>query len=122
MVMVDKFVGLTDGISKTELTITSNNIFTENGSLTECGIIEHIAQSAAARVGYICRSEDKPIAIGYIGAISNFECFRQPVISEILATQIEVVQEVFNITLICANCFVGEEKVACCQMKIFLDV
>ena len=122
MVMVDEFVGITDGISETKLTIASKNIFIENDYLTECGIIEHIAQSAAARVGYICKSEQKPISIGYIGAVSNFDCLRLPRVSEILDTKIEIVQEVFNITLISANCFVGEEKIASCQMKIFLDV
>ena len=59
IVMIDKFVGITNGISETQLTIKDNNIFVENGCFTEFGLIEHIAQSAAARVGYICKNECK---------------------------------------------------------------
>lgn len=82
IVMVDKFVGITNGISETQLTIKNDNIFVENDCFTEFGLIEHIAQSAAARVGYICRNENKPISIGYIGAISNMEIVFLPKIND----------------------------------------
>ena len=95
IVMVDKFVGITNGISETQLTIKNDNIFVENDCFTDFGLIEHIAQSAAARVGYICRKENKPISIGYIGAISNMEIVFLPKINDILETRIEILQEVF---------------------------
>ena len=101
IVMVDKFVGITNGISETQLTIKNDNIFVENDCFTEFGLIEHIAQSAAARVGYICRNENKPISM--------------------LETKIEILQEVFNITLIKAESFTDGRLAASCQMKIFLN-
>lgn len=122
MVMVDRFVGLSEGVSETQLTVSEANIFVEDGRLTACGVIEHIAQSAAARVGYLCRSAHQPVTIGYIGAVSNFEYIRPPRIAETLQTRIEIVQEVLNITLIRAQSFIGEELVAQGQMKIVLDV
>lgn len=121
IVMVDKFVGITNGISETQLTIKNDNIFVENDCFTEFGLIEHIAQSAAARVGYICRNENKPISIGYIGAISNMEIVFLPKINDMLETKIEILQEVFNITLIKAESFTDGRLVASCQMKIFLN-
>lgn len=121
IVMVDKFVGITNGISETQLTIKNDNIFVENGSFTEFGLIEHIAQSAAARVGYIFRNENKPIPIGYIGAISNMEIVFLPKINDMLETRIEILQEVFNITLIKAESFTDSRLAANCQMKIFLN-
>lgn len=121
IVMVDKFVGITNGISETQLTIKNDNIFVENDCFTEFGLIEHIAQSAAARVGYICRKENKPISIGYIGAISNMEIVFLPKINDILETRIEILQEVFNITLIKAESFTDSRLAASCQMKIFLN-
>lgn len=119
--MVDKFVGITNGISETQLTIKNDNIFVENDCFTEFGLIEHIAQSAAARVGYICRNENKPISIGYIGAISNMEIVFLPKINDMLETRIEILQEVFNITLIKAESFTDGWLSASCQMKIFLN-
>lgn len=121
IVMVDKFVGITNGISETQLTIKNDNIFVENDCFTEFGLIEHIAQSAAARVGYICRKENKPISIGYIGAISNMEIVFLPKINDMLETRIEILQEVFNITLIKAESFTDGRLTASCQMKIFLN-
>lgn len=121
IVMVDKFVGITNGISETQLTIKNDNIFVENDCFTEFGLIEHIAQSAAARVGYICRKENKPISIGYIGAVSNMEIVFLPKINDMLETRIEILQEVFNITLIKAESFTDGRLAASCQMKIFLN-
>ncbi len=121
IVMVDRFVGITNGISETQLTIKDDNLFVENGCFTEFGLIEHMAQSAAARVGYICRSENKPIPIGYIGAISNMEIFSLPKRNDMLETRIEILQEVFDITLIKAETFTDGCLAASCQMKIFLN-
>ena len=52
-VMVDSFCGIEDNCSYSGLTVTDDNIFCQEGKLQEAGIIEHIAQSAAARIGYI---------------------------------------------------------------------
>ena len=119
--MVHKFVVKTNGIPQTHLKNKNDNIFVENDCFTEFGLIEHIAQSAAARVGYICRNENKPISIGYIGAISNMEIVFLPKINDMLETKIEILQEVFNITLVKAESFTDGRLAASCQMKIFLN-
>ena len=121
IVMVDEFIGINGNVSKTRFTIYEENIFVDDNKISECGIIEHIAQSAAARVGYIFKSNNQPIPIGYIGSVNNFELNRHPRVGESISTTIEVIQEVFNITLIQAHCYVDEEEVASCKMKIFLE-
>lgn len=52
IIMVDQFYGMDETGSYSSLTIDSDNLFVRNGQLDECGLIEHIAQSAAARIGY----------------------------------------------------------------------
>ena len=121
IVMVDEFIGINGNVSKTRFTIYEENIFVDDNKISECGIIEHIAQSAAARVGYIFKSNNQPIPIGYIGSVNNFELNRHPRVGESISTTIEVILEVFNITLIQAHCYVDEEEVASCKMKIFLE-
>ena len=121
IVMVDEFLGIEDSVSRTRFTISQENIFVDEGVFSECGLIEHIAQSAAARVGYIFRSKNCPIPIGYIGSINNFAISKHPVVGDTIETSIEIIQEVFNITLIQAHCFVGGVEIATCKMKIFLD-
>ena len=89
--------------------------------MSECGLIEHIAQSAAARVGFIFKSKQQPIPIGYIGSVNNFELNKLPQVGDDISTTIEIIQEVFNITLIKASCYIGDEEIASCKMKIFLE-
>ncbi len=119
--MVDEFLGIEINVSKTCIAIRQDNIFVNDDTLSECGIIEHIAQSAAARVGFIFKSRGKEIPLGYIGSVNDFTLVKSPRVNDVIETEITVIQEVFNITLIEAICHVGNEKIASCRMKIFLD-
>ena len=121
IVMVDEFRGIDNNVSRTRFTVYNDNIFVNNGEFSECGLIEHIAQSAAARVGYIFKSKNLPIPIGYIGSINNFVIYQNPKVGEAINTTIEIIQEVFNITLIQAYCHIDGKEIASCRMKIFLE-
>lgn len=121
IVMVDEFLGMDNNMSRTRFTVHNDNIFVDNNEFSECGLIEHIAQSAAARVGYIFKSKNLPIPIGYIGSVNNFVISQNPKVGEVITTTIEIIQEVFNITLIQAYCYVEGKEIASCRMKIFLD-
>ena len=121
IVMVDKFYGIEDNVSTSGLTVLSDNIFCEGGEFQECGIIEHIAQSAALRIGYIYKSQDKDVPIGFIGSVNKFNLHLTPKVGDDIKTEIIILQEVFNITLISAVVRGGDEIVADCQMKIFLQ-
>lgn len=121
IVMVNEFVGIEGNVSRTRFAVYNENIFVDNGCLSECGLIEHIAQSAAARVGYIFKSNNQPIPLGYIGSVNDFKLVENPRVGETIETTIEVIQEVFGITLIEAHCSIEGREVASCKMKIFLD-
>lgn len=121
IVMVDEFLGIDNNVSRTRFTVKEENIFVDDNQLSECGLIEHIAQSAAARVGFIFKSKQQPIPIGYIGSVNNFELNKLPHVGDDISTTIEIIQEVFNITLIKASCCIGDEEIASCKMKIFLE-
>lgn len=122
IVLVDEFLGIGENnISLSQFTVRPENIFVDNGVLDECGVIEHIAQSAAARIGYLCREEKKDVPLGYIGSVNNFQLLSHPKVSDTIVTRIEIIQEVFNISLIEAHCFVNENCIATCRMKIYLS-
>ena len=121
IVMVDEFLGIEESVSKSSLTVREDNIFVDDATLSECGLIEHIAQSAAARVGHIFNTLNRPIPIGYIGSVNDFVIAAHPKVGDTIYTTIEVIQEVFNITLIRAVCRVNDVEIATCKMKIFLD-
>ena len=121
IVMVDDFLGLEGEDSFSALTVREDNIFVDEGVMTECGLIEHIAQSAAARVGYICGQKGVPVPVGFIGSVNKFFIERLPEVGDRLETVISVIQKVFQISLVEAKVRIGEEIIAGCRMKIFLD-
>lgn len=120
IVMVDKFYGVEENQSYTGLTVTPENIFCRDGVFQETGVIEHIAQSAAARVGYIFTQRNEPVPLGFIGSVDKLNIHLLPVTGDELYTEITVVQELFDITLVSAQVKRAEQVVADCKMKIFL--
>lgn len=120
IVMVDSFFGIEEDRSYSGLTVTADNIFCEAGKLQETGLIEHIAQSAAARIGYLYTQRGEEVPLGFIGSVDKLKVYSLPEIGMKLFTEITVVQEVFDITLIAAQVKAGEELMAECRMKIFI--
>ncbi len=122
VVLVDRFGGIDgEGVSHTEFAVVPACLFCEEGRLTECGLIEHMAQSAAARVGWLARQQGRDVALGYIGSVNRFRVVAFPPADSRLETTIRVVQEVFNVSLVRATTCVNGEVVAEGELKIFLD-
>ncbi|MDR2622202.1 MAG: hydroxymyristoyl-ACP dehydratase [Dysgonamonadaceae bacterium] len=121
IIMVDAFYGMEENRSFSGLTVSKDNIFVESGLLNESGIIEHIAQSCAVRVGYACKQQNIPVPVGYIGALKNIKISALPQVGQQLFTTITVLQEVFDITLVSIEVKVDESIIAAGEMKIFLD-
>lgn len=121
MVMLDAFYGLEGEVSASGLNVREENLFCRDGHLLESGLIEHIAQSAAARVGYICLQSGQPIPLGFIGSVDKLSIYALPKLGDTLRTEISVVQELMNISLVGAEVRVGDTLVADCKMKIVLN-
>ncbi|MDU1890221.1 MAG: hydroxymyristoyl-ACP dehydratase [Dysgonomonas sp.] len=121
IVMIDSFFGIKDDCSLSGLTVMAENIFFEDGHLREPGIIEHIAQSAAARAGYLYTQQNQPIPLGFIGSLDKMNIYFLPKEGDQLLTEIRIIQEVFGITLVSGVTKVNELIVAECKMKISLQ-
>lgn len=119
-VMVDKVVRCDNTKAVTEFVVREDNIFLDDMKLSAAGIIENMAQSCAARMGCISRLGSEPVKIGFIGDIRDCEILRQPDCHETLTTHIEVIEEVFNLTLASVVTKVADETIASARMKIAL--
>jgi len=119
-VMVDELIYSDEKSSRTSLLITDDNLFVVNGELREPGLLENIAQTAAARAGHDALHENKPVKVGYIGAVKNFEVFKLPVLNDRIETEITVEDQVFGATLITGITKCNDELIARCEMKIFI--
>lgn len=102
--------------------IVDSNIFVEKGVFTASGIIENIAQTCAARIGYVNKYIlKKGIQLGFIGAIRNLNLYRCPRVGEVIETSIITIEEIFGMTLVTATVKVGDEIIADSEMKIALS-
>ena len=105
----------------TSFTVPADGPLVEDGCLTEAGLVENMAQSSAARIGYISVYIDHvPVRIGYLGQIKNLEINRLPRCGEVLSTTVRLRQDVFGITLVEARVCQGEEIVAQAAVKTAL--
>ena len=120
-VMIDRLVHYDPVKTVTTLEVRSDNIFADDGHLSVAGLNENIAQTCAARMGYISLSSGDRVKIGLIGAITGFSVNRTPLVGEVLTTTIEVKQEVFQVTLVHAAVTVGTEVIAETDLKIALQ-
>ena len=119
-VMVDRLLYCDMSVTSTRLEIREDNIFNDRGRLSTAGICENIAQTCAARLGYLSLASGQAVKLGYIGAISNMQVFRSPQTGQTIETEINVLQEVFNITLVHAVVKCADEVIAETDLKIAL--
>lgn len=118
-VMVDHLVDYSEIQTTCELTIRPDNVFCENGELAAAGLIEHIAQTCAARLGYYNKYVLKVgVRLGFIGEVKDLEIIRLPREGELIETTIKVEQEIFDVTLVTAEVRVGTEVIATTRLKI----
>jgi predicted hotdog family 3-hydroxylacyl-ACP dehydratase len=83
-------------------------------------LLENIAQTAAARAGYMAQLENKPVQAGYIGAVRNMVVFALPLVNDKLLTEIKIEDQVFDVTMISGKVWCNEKLLAQCEMKIFM--
>ncbi|MBQ1733179.1 MAG: pseudouridylate synthase [Bacteroidales bacterium] len=119
-VMVDRLLHFDTQTTITEFEVRADNIFVDDGKLSSEGLVENIAQTCAARMGYISLMSHTPVKVGVIGAISNMTINFLPQCGARLTTRIDLLEEVFQMTLVNAQVTVGEDVVASANMKIAL--
>ena len=120
MVMVDALWEYSPASVVAGLTISEQNIFIQDASLCESGIIEHLAQCIALHKGYTYYLNDMPAPTGYIGSIKNIEINQLPKIGTHLRTKVEVIQEFMDVTLVMITCTSNQEVIATGEMKTVL--
>ncbi len=117
--MVDRLLQCDMVVTRTQFSVRADNLFCKDGILTEPGVTENIAQTCAARMGYInLERRGGEVRVGFIGSIRNLNLHRLPKVGELLETEIVVQSEIFNMTLVNATVKIGEELIADCEMKI----
>lgn len=118
-VMIGTLIHFNHTCTITETEIKSDNIFVDNGCFSASGLMENIAQTCAARIGYVNKYIlKKGIQLGVIGAVRNFEIIDHPKVGDVLTTQVNVKEEVFGMTLAEATIKCSGKIIVSTEMKI----
>ena len=120
-VMVGNIVSHNKFRTTSNFNIKTNNILVKDGVFTISGLLENIAQTAAANVGYECALTNTPIPLGFIGAISKVKVHYLPLVNSLIETSIAITNEIFNITLVEGEVKQNGRTVISCQLKILVD-
>ncbi len=118
-VMIHQLISYDEVRTVTSFTVTEDHLYYEDGTLNAYALIENIAQTCAARMGYINQYiNNEKVSIGFIGAVRNLVIKRKPRLGETLTTTIEVVEEILKLTLVNAEIKVGDETIVTAEMKV----
>lgn len=120
-VMIDKLTNTDENCPETEFLIKEDNIFVENNLFLEAGLIENMAQTAAAGMGYKSSMENKDPAVGYIGQIKNLKIIELPKVSQKLNTTMRTIHQVMNAFIVEGSIQCEGKLIANAEYKIFLQ-
>ena len=103
----------------TETTISADNIFVDDGRFSASGLIENVAQTCAARIGFVNKYIlSNGISIGVIGAVRKLVIHSLPAVGQTITTDVEIVSEVFGMTLAKATVTCEGEELLTTEIKI----
>jgi predicted hotdog family 3-hydroxylacyl-ACP dehydratase len=121
MVMIGKLLSVSDNKTVTSLLVKEDNIFCEAGVLKEPGLIENMAQTAAAGSGFLSEREQRSPEIGFIGGIKNLRIYQCPPVGSEIITEVVVTHEIFDARIVTGKIFLKEKLIADCELKIFVQ-
>lgn len=118
-VMVDRLEQCDEETTVSTLLVREDNIFVSDGFFLEAGLLEHMAQTAAARNGYMDKYiHHRDITLGFIGEIKNVLISRCPRVGELLTTKVIAGNEILSTLIITVEVKIGDELIVNGNMKI----
>jgi 3-hydroxyacyl-[acyl-carrier-protein] dehydratase len=119
MVMIHDLLEATETHAVSRLYIEEENIFVEHHCFTEPGLVENIAQTAAAQFGYQCALKKIAVPIGYIAAIKNLKINDLPALNSSIITTINITNQIMDITVAEGRIEADGKLICSCEMRIF---
>jgi hypothetical protein len=121
-IMVDRLLESNGTLTRTSFRITADNPLTTNSCFGMAGLIENMAQTAAAGAGFAAFAAGGVVRSGAIVAINNLEITRLPELGEELTTEITVTARVADIVVISGRITCGPSVIATGELKILTGV
>ena len=122
IVMIHDLVEASDSQAITNLAVESDNVFVSDGFLSEPGLVENIAQTAAVHIGFQCARKNLPIPIGYIAAIRGLRINKLAPVGKTVKTTVRITNKVLELTVVEGKVELDDEVLCSCEMRIFAKV
>ena len=123
MVLVDALLHCEHTYAETAFTVPVEGVFVTHGALTASGLVENMAQTTAARIGYLALygpQAGETIRIGVIGAVKRLEINYLPTVGSLLHTRVDLLEEWGDMILAKLAVQEGGQLCASCEMLVSL--
>jgi len=120
-VMVDELTETNEKETITCFKIREGHLFVENRKFTEPGLIENLAQTAAAGEGFKAMEANDTPPVGFIGQIKNLEIYRLPEVGEKIITTVACRHQIMNVRVMEGFIECDNRKIAKAEFKVFLQ-
>jgi predicted hotdog family 3-hydroxylacyl-ACP dehydratase len=117
--LIDELVSIENEIVTCSFTVPQKHVLVDDGKLNEAGLVENIAQTAAAGNGYAAKENGTNIPDGFIAGIRNLKINYLPSADKKLITKVFQLDRIMDFNLIRGEILENENLVASCEMKIY---
>ncbi len=121
IVLIDTLESCEGTTTRTTFKVEADHLFVRDNRLKEPGVVENIAQTAAAKAGYEVKKLGKEPLLGFIGAVKDLVIYDLPKVGEVLETTVTIKTEVMGVTIIEGISKCSGRTIASCEMKIFIQ-
>ncbi|MCQ2208667.1 MAG: hypothetical protein MJZ34_00075 [Paludibacteraceae bacterium] len=121
-VFIEKMLDVDEKKCQGELTIKEENVLVQNGCFIESGILENIAQTCAAHIGYveIHIRKNPNIHIGMVAQIKDMEIYRYPKVGETIITDVIEQENYGEVSIYNAKITSSAELIAEGEIRVVL--
>ena len=118
--MIDELVYAGEGNYHSTFTIREENVMLNGELFSEGGLIENMAQTAAAGSGFVSTQQGLPVPVGYIGAVKNVIINKCPTLHQQLETRLSLKHNVGQASIMQGEIFCEGAVIASCELTIFV--
>lgn len=119
-VLVDTLIDATAVRYHSGFTVPSDHVLVNHGALTEAGLMENAAQTAALGMGHLAKEQGAAPPLGFIGALSKVELLGRALVGDRIETVVELRHEVMSARVLEAVVMRQREVIARLELKVFL--
>ena len=121
MLLIDALLSCAADLTVSQFRVPADSVLVEDGHLSEAGLVENIAQTAAAGAGYGYQQGGAGTSpIGFIAAIKDLRVKALPAVGTVLTTEVVVQNQVLEFTIVRGTVRAGGATFAECEMRIYI--